>query len=215
MLATWGCSTFPKPTLSLDFAGATSLDSGITFSRGSQATLFDSTGTLRYAANNIVSYSEQFDNAFWSKTDVTVTQNAAIAPDGTLTADKLIVNNGTTGSNLNISPTFQSSTAYTGSIYAKAGEWNWLEIELRSETTSILRAWFDLSNGVVGTVNAGMTATITPVGNGWYRCTATRTTAATNTSTRLRYYLGCNAEHWLHGRRLRSDGRFCLLRRSL
>jgi hypothetical protein len=178
----------PYPALNLDFINNQTLDSRVTFSRGSQATLFDSTGTLRYAANNIVSYSEQFDNAFWSKTDVTVTQNAAIAPDGTLTADKLIVNNGTTGSNLNISPTFQSSTAYTGSIYAKAGEWNWLEIELRSETTSILRAWFDLSNGVVGTVNAGMTATITPVGNGWYRCTATRTTAATNTSTRLRYY---------------------------
>jgi hypothetical protein len=143
---------------------------------------------IEEARTNSVSYSEQFDNAFWSKTDVTVTQNAAVAPDGTLTADKLIVNNGTTGSNLNISPTFANSTPYTGSIYAKVGEWNWLEIELRSETTNILRAWFDLSNGVVGTVNAGMTATITSVGNGWYRCTATRTTAATNTSTRLRYY---------------------------
>jgi hypothetical protein len=31
-------------------------------------------------------------------------------------------------------------------------------------------AWFDLQNGVLGTVSAGMTATITDIGGGWYRC---------------------------------------------
>jgi len=54
MLATWGCTTFSKPTLDLQFVGATSLDNRITFSRGSQATLFDSAGTLVYAANNTI-----------------------------------------------------------------------------------------------------------------------------------------------------------------
>ena len=52
MLATWGCSTFPKPTLDLQFAGATSLDNRITFSRGSTATYFDQLGVLQTAAIN-------------------------------------------------------------------------------------------------------------------------------------------------------------------
>lgn len=36
---------------------------------------------------NLLTYTEQFDNAAWTKTSVTVTANTAIAPDGTLTAD--------------------------------------------------------------------------------------------------------------------------------
>jgi len=35
-------------------------------------------------------WSEQFDNAYWSKIRCTVTSNITTAPDGTLTADKLI-----------------------------------------------------------------------------------------------------------------------------
>ena len=39
-------------------------------------------------AENLLRYSEQFDNAAWTKTaGITVTANSAIAPDGTLTAD--------------------------------------------------------------------------------------------------------------------------------
>ncbi len=45
--------------------------------------------TLR-ARYNLVTYSEQFDNAVWNGTNTTVSQNAAVAPDGTTTADKII-----------------------------------------------------------------------------------------------------------------------------
>ena len=44
----------PSPALNLVFAGATSLDSRITFSRPSLATMYDSTGKLTYAPNNLV-----------------------------------------------------------------------------------------------------------------------------------------------------------------
>lgn len=56
MLATWGCTTFPKPTLSLDFLGATSLDSGITFSRASTATYFNSAGVLTTAGSGVARF---------------------------------------------------------------------------------------------------------------------------------------------------------------
>jgi hypothetical protein len=44
----------PYPALNLDFINNQTLDSRVTFSRGSQATLFDSTGTLKFAASNVI-----------------------------------------------------------------------------------------------------------------------------------------------------------------
>jgi len=85
--------------------------------RASTATFVDGAGVLqtagvnvpRYqggallveaAATNLIRFSEQFDNAAWSKesggTGVApvVTPNAAIAPDGTLSADRVVFNKG-------------------------------------------------------------------------------------------------------------------------
>lgn len=38
---------------------------------------------------NLLFYSEQFDNAYWNKSGVTVTANAALSPKATMTADKI------------------------------------------------------------------------------------------------------------------------------
>jgi hypothetical protein len=63
------------------------LDSRITFSRGTNATLVDSTGNITYAPANLLTYSQEFENAAWTKTNATITANTEIAPDGTMTAD--------------------------------------------------------------------------------------------------------------------------------
>ena len=48
---------------------------------------FDDGGS---GVTNRLTYSEQFDNAVWTKTaGVTVTPNASLAPDGTVTADSI------------------------------------------------------------------------------------------------------------------------------
>jgi hypothetical protein len=40
--------------------------------------------------NLLFPYSEEFDNAAWSKTRSSITSNTIVAPDGTLTGDKLV-----------------------------------------------------------------------------------------------------------------------------
>jgi hypothetical protein len=70
----------------LDFTNPV-LDPRITFSRGTNATLVDSTGKITYAPANLLQYSQEFENAAWTKTNATITANTEIAPDGTMTAD--------------------------------------------------------------------------------------------------------------------------------
>ena len=121
-------SSGPLPALSLDFiAATTTIDPRITFSRGSQATLTDATGKLTYAPNNLLTYSEQFDNAAWTKINggagsaPVVTANVAVAPDGTTTADRLQTNSGG-GAGADYSVLRQSATSTVGirSIWMKS-----------------------------------------------------------------------------------------------
>ena len=120
------------------------------------------------ARKNLLTYSEQFDNAAWAKANTTVTANAAVAPDGTTTADKITPK--ATEASKAVYYALAATAPVTFSLYAKAAEYGWLFIDLGSST---LRAYFDLTNGALGDVPAGCTATITAVGSGWYRCTVT------------------------------------------
>ena len=129
-------------------------------------------------SENLFEYSEQFDNPYWGKNGTAIIANSATAPDGTTTADSML-STVTSGSFLNVNnsaiPNFNSSKTYTVSLFAKAGTSN--IIRLANFTSGATGAWFDLSNGTVGTQNdtagRGMTSTITDVGDGWYRITRT------------------------------------------
>jgi len=113
---------------------------------------------------NLVTYSGTFDGwALQNSAFSTVTT----APDGTLTAQKLICL--TTGGNAGAYKAV--SGANTISMYAKAGGKNWLAFINTGGSGFI--AWFNLSTGLVGTVAGGYTATMVSVGNGWYRCVLT------------------------------------------
>jgi hypothetical protein len=183
------------PSLNLDFLTNTTLDPRITFSRTTNATLVDSTGRVTYAPNNTALYSEQFDNAYWGKVAATVTSNAAVAPNGTTTADKLVENTAvTTGHYINPSPNPLNSLSLGQSciysIYAKAGERTFIQLiatAVGPASTNPI-AGFDLANGTAGTPSATVTSTITDVGDGWYRCSMAfpiSTAAAATLQTRL------------------------------
>jgi len=127
---------------------------------------------------NLLLWSEQFDNAAWTKTRTTVTANAIAAPDGTLTADKVAANTTETA----IRQAFQvgkslSAVPYTWSFYGKAAELSWATINSFDGLNRY--TYFNLSNGTIGGIHPGASATITDVGDGWYRCTVTMTAAVT------------------------------------
>ena len=127
---------------------------------------------LEKQSTNLYTYSEQFDNADWTKTNTTVSANSVTSPDGTQNADTLTPNT-TNGSHRVEQDKATVAQVFTQSIFAKANGYNFVAVENGGEI-----AYFNLSTGVVGTVSAG-TASIQNMGNGWYRCIFTATAVNT------------------------------------
>ena len=142
---------------------------------------------------NLVTYSEQFDNAAWSKDDLTVTANATISPDGYQNADKIIEN--TTNGIHRIREVGRVSTTgdvFTASCFFKASERSKVLVGITDLTTGEAAATFDLSNGTGVNSSSGSwtntSFTITNYLNGWYRCAVTGTQGAGG-SSRLDIYI--------------------------
>jgi len=188
-----------QPTLNLDFANSETVDPRITFTRASTATRTNKKGLIELvpsgvpridfdqvslacegllveeARTQLLTYSQDFDNAAWVKSNVTVTANAITAPDGTVTADKLIPGSGTGYKYLYESSTIAAGATSTVSVYAKAGEFAYLHLQLTPDGTNLIFCGFNLTSGTAGTPTNGGNGSsavgiIQPVGNGWYRC---------------------------------------------
>ena len=143
---------------------------------GSAATTYNST-----TVKNLLGFSEAFDNAAWNKANASIVTGAQANPvNGAFNAQKLMEN--ATGSTDHTAYTNAITaivgTTYVISFYAKAAGRNWAAVG--NFDSSWRRAYFDLVNGVVGTVDAGITAQIVSVGSGWYRCSVTRVMASTS-----------------------------------
>jgi hypothetical protein len=122
---------------------------------------------------NLLTYSEQFDNAAWTKGGgSTISANAAVAPNGETTADKLVESGTTSAFTVQRPPAVTGS--HTFSVFAKAAERTWLSMRFSGTTNS--DAYFNLSTGAVGFLY-GCTASVVDFGDGWYRCIVTATVA--------------------------------------
>ena len=117
---------------------------------------------------NLLSYTQEFDDAFWNKANATVTANFTTAPDGTQTADKMQFTT-TTYASVFVTQSVISGSSYTLSVFAKAGNISTLSLEMRG-SSSAPDTVFNLSSG---TITSG-TGTIEDYGDGWYRCTLTQ-----------------------------------------
>jgi hypothetical protein len=114
---------------------------------------------------SLLTYSEDF--SYWGATNSIVQSNIIVAPDGTMTGDKLVPN---TAQDYTFVGKFYmiSATTYTFSVYAKAGEYSRMSFWEGNVTGYF--ATFDLLTGTVVSVNGPTTAKIENAGNGWYRC---------------------------------------------
>ena len=139
----------------------------LTFTRASSATRVNAEGLIEGVRTNLLTYSEQFDDAAWSKTNCTITANDTTAPDGTLTADRITATS--SGQSLTQFPTLTSGQPFVFSVFVKEGNWGIVRIGNASSATN--GAWFNVTNGTAGTINGG-TSEIIDYGNGWYRLIA-------------------------------------------
>jgi uncharacterized protein involved in tolerance to divalent cations len=128
---------------------------------------------LESQRTNGFTYSEQFNQSAWFKSNSTITTNQIIAPNGTLTAD-LLTSTASGGGVYRFSS--WNTTEKTASIFVKMSNSRLIEIFNASSSTN--RVVFDLGNGIVDTEGGSMTGTIEDFGNGWYRLTATHTASA-------------------------------------
>lgn len=144
--------------------------------------------TLVPILQNLCTYSEQMDNAIYTKSNTTITANNAANPiNGTVDAD--LVTDDNVNTNHMIAQTF-TPTALVGrnmcwSVYVKANTNQWLFFD-----TITPSPYFDLVNGVLGTSTAlaGTRAGIEPVTGqtGWYRIWCSAPWSQTTGFTRIR-----------------------------
>jgi hypothetical protein len=132
---------------------------------------------------NLVTYSEDFSESFWSTFGVSISSNVAVSPDGSTSADKLVENDQSSNHQVNwglASIELATDAPLSFSIFAKAGE--------RNKMAFRWGVWvfctFDLSAGSVTPLNNATyvvtNAATVDCGNGWYRCQFTiKNTGAT------------------------------------
>lgn len=184
----------------------------VTFARASEGTYTGSDSLLKTAAvnepridydpvtgelrgllieeqrTNLLPRSQEFDNSTaWGLTNITVTPNGAIAPDGTLTADILTVTTTAAANAHNTVGITATAPSMVYSIYTKKGTRTTATFLLRNNTTATNFdiGVFDYDTGTI--TGTGWAAQY--VGNGWYRLTYARTTGIT-VGDQLRCYIG-------------------------
>jgi hypothetical protein len=152
----------------------------LNFTRASDATYTDSTGVVRRSPYNLLQQSEMFSNAIWTKTGSTIGIDATVAPNGTMTADKLVEDTSTGEHNVRQDYSTTVTGSFFASIYAKASGRSFLQFVSSAAFVSS-RVNFDLTNGTVTAQGVGVTGTIESAGNGWWRCIVSATSSGSGT----------------------------------
>ena len=133
----------------------------------------------------------------WIVSGSTIQTNQITSPDGTLTADR-IIESAVSGVHLTLwnVATPVSNQNFTLSCYFKPNSRTRVRLSLTNGTTGVdfNLANFDLSAGtVISTSNGGngtgVTASITNVGNGWYRCVVSGQPSTLPNAVRADIYL--------------------------
>jgi hypothetical protein len=144
---------------------------------------------------NLITYSSNFANGSWDKNYVggnyksTVESNAAVAPDGTLTASKIYRTPGQGSGGIGLIKFDTGGSAgqsYSTSVYFKYSGYStnsrYVTLVSSDASSGNNETQFDILTGTIVSNGSANTSSITHVGNGWYRCTV-----SANTLTAYRY----------------------------
>lgn len=138
--------------------------------RATTATRVNSAGLIEVVPRNLLTYSEQFDNANWTKI-ASITANATDAPNGFLTADKISEIASSNFQNI-FQSVAQNIGQYTYSIYLKKGQ-NDRCVLFAGSSQALL--WIDMTNWTSFSQTNVNSYSINAVGNDWYRVQFTYT----------------------------------------
>lgn len=203
------------PTLDL---GDEDLAATVILTRASTATYFDLDGLLKTAAANVARFeydpvtrqprgllyesaatnqlfrSQEFDNAYWTRTNLLAfgsgsVANTVAAPDGTVTAEKITEDTATGAHTIGSSnvTAVNKNVQQTFSVFLKAAGRTAARLVISAFAGDTITADFNLTAGSVtaqansGT-GSGAAGRIEACGDGWYRCALSgvpSTTAAT------------------------------------
>jgi hypothetical protein len=190
------------PRMALDFTTA-SLDSRVTITRAlNTATAVNASGyvatvnanlprfdydpttlackglLIEESRSNVCIQSADIENVAWSRAGVGVVGDTVTSPAGTTTGNTVTCSAGSSVHRVvSTAGTVTSGASATHSVFVKAGTHSFFQIH--DGSTGTFYANFNLTTGTVTAVNPVSGATITPYGNGWYKCTLTLTAGAT------------------------------------
>ncbi|MBV7454307.1 hypothetical protein KW843_07480 [Acidovorax sp. sif1233] len=121
------------------------------------------------AGTNLLIYSEQFDNAAWTKSNATVAANTAIGPDGDLLADTITATGASAGVYTSIAVAASAVADYYCSVFLKKGTSSKAKIDLYYPGNTQSPLLFDFDTQVIsGGAYAGQYIA-EYYGAGWWR----------------------------------------------
>ena len=136
---------------------------------------------LEPSRTNILLRSEEFDNAYWEKTNSVITNNYTTSPDGNTSADKLVASS-SSGQHLIGTSAYVTTlnlTAYVFTVRVKAAEYS--KVGIREARNAGSYCCYNLSNGTL--IEEGTTtSSIKPLVNGWFEISLPFTTLSLSQS---------------------------------
>ncbi len=144
-----------------------------------QPTIFLPKIDRRTSWTNLLTYSQAFSNIAWSQANVTPTVvTTPLAPDGNATLNKILETAVTDEHEVQQAAT-TTAAAHEMSVFAQSGLGrDWIQLVFIDSATTSFSAFFNVTSGYATRASAGVTAIITPLGNGQFQCAIRFTPAA-------------------------------------
>ena len=147
----------------------------LTFTRSNDtATRVNSSGLIEKVRTNLFAYSNEFDNAYWTKPQSSLVSGQP-DPNGGTTAFKLVEDTSTNFHWLLKSGPLSGAGEWGLSIFAKPAGRNYISIGNASIGEY---SYFNLLNGTVVSSHPNAIGKIEAAGNGFYRCSVTLLTSS-------------------------------------